>query len=326
MSASDKTLVMNSRGDDFRERCPVCGMAMAPDSDDSSSLRCPVCSYLKVQKLVFEPGASVGNKYKILSHLNSGGCGDLYLCCPLDDFKTRYVLKVLKQTDSAGQSRFHREAMILSSIRHQHIAAVLDFWESGEESFIVMEFITGDNLRELQKKFDFGEETSLMVIQRVTEALQYIWENFSIIHRDIKPENIMINDQMEVKLLDFGLSKQLSSQSMTEITLEKVGLGTPGYMSPEQFLDSKHVDFRSDIFSLGATLFFLVVGEKPFSGTTNQEIYKDTLRNSPPPQKRMTGKCSDECAELICFMMQQKPENRPQSYSELLEKVNKLLS
>ena len=159
MSDIDKTVVMNSCGENKQERCPVCGMVMVSDANDSGSLRCPVCNFLKKQKLVLESGNIVANKYKILSHLNSGGCGDLYLCCPLDDFKVRYVLKVMKHIDPVGQSRFKREAMIMSSIRHEQIAYVLDFWEAGEDSFIVMEFITGSNLKELQKKYDFGEET-----------------------------------------------------------------------------------------------------------------------------------------------------------------------
>ena len=188
-----------------------------------------------------------------------------------------------------------------------------------------MEYISGKNLRQIHETFEIEESTALQIIQEVALALQFIWENYEIIHRDIKPENIMITDDYQIKLLDFGLSKRVNASGIHDVTTERVGIGTPGYMSPEQFLDSKNVDYKADIFSLGATLFFLVTGEKPITGKSNAEIYDCTRKNSPPPMSRMEGKCSPQCIELICSMMQLQPENRPDSYSEILEKITAII-
>ena len=327
MADIDKTVVLDSKTEPCdKELCVICKCELQPDPNDSTFLRCPVCNFKKKIENTLVPGSIVGNKYKLLCYLNSGGCGDLFICCPVEDLAKRYVLKVMKKAGSTSQARFQREAMILSSIRNERIAAVYDFWESGNRSYIVMEYISGKNLREVQDSFEIGEETALQIVQEVAYALQFIWENYAIIHRDIKPENIMITDEYQVKLLDFGLSKQVTSSGEHDVTTERVGLGTPGYMSPEQFVDSKNVDFKSDIFSLGATLFFLITGEKPITGKSHSEVYSCTCRNSPPPKSRLEGKCSSQCIDLIQFLMQRDPKDRPESYGILLEKLTALIS
>ena len=327
MSDLDKTMVIDPESNSSEtECCLICKCELHPDPEDNSFLRCPVCNYRKKIEVALTPGNIVGNKYKLLSYLNSGGCGDLFLCCPVENQSQRFVLKVLKNGGSVNLVRFQREAMILSSIRNERIEAVYDFWDSGDKSFIIMEYISGSNLREIQNAYEIEEQTALQIIQEVTLALQFIWENYAIIHRDIKPENIMMTEDYKIKLLDFGLSKQVNSSGIHDVTTERVGIGTPGYMSPEQFLDSKHVDFKADIFSLGATLFYLITGEKPITGKNHKDIYDCTRRNAPPPASRLEGKCSPECIELIQFMMQLNPENRPASYGVLLERISALLT
>ena len=146
-----------------------------------------------------------------------------------------------------------------------------------------------------------------------------------IIHRDIKPENIMLDERSKIRILDFGLSKQIGENAATtmNITVAQTGIGTPGYMSPEQFNDSKNVDYRTDIYSLGATMFFLLCGKKPFNGDTPSEIFEDTLRNSPPPDANFEGTCSHNVMRIIQKMMQYDPDKRYQDYSELLADVER---
>lgn len=325
MDSSDKTVVMDSLNSFEPDNCPVCRNTLEPETGSGFSVRCPVCGYSRKETLSLSAGSVLGGKYRILSPLNSGGCGDLFLCCPLNDLSVRYVLKVLKTSDHANRLRFEREAIVLSSVRNERIASVIEYLNTDDCSFIIMEYIKGKNLKELYSEYHFGEESSLLIIRETAIALQYIWENYFFIHRDIKPENIMLDERNHLKLLDFGLSKQVNVGETTMITMECSGLGTPGYMSPEQFTDSKHVDFRSDIFSLGATLFFLLTGEKPFSGRSMQEVFADTIRNSPPKYQRMASKCSKGCIELVRRMMQKEPRDRYGSYSELIQDINQLL-
>ena len=326
MSNADKTIVLGSNqrsGSD--EVCPVCGNYLRLTEESGNTLRCAVCGYSRKMAVCLDTGSILCGKYRVLSPLNSGGCGTLFLCCPVDDMSVRYVLKALKTADRVNRQRFEREATILSSVRNERIACVIEYLSVDESDFIVMEYIKGKNLRELYAEYEFSEKSSLLIARETAIALRYIWDNYFIIHRDIKPENIMLDDRNHLKLLDFGLSKQVNMGETTMITMASSGLGTPGYMSPEQFVDSKHVDFRSDMFSLGATLFFLLTGEKPFMGATMQEIYADTLRNSPPRYQRLASKCSKGCIDLVRRMMQKEPRDRYGSYSELIQDINSLL-
>ena len=327
MSDFDKTVVVNFDAVDSAEKCPVCNITLVPDEKQSGLLRCPVCRYAKVQRIEIAPGQTLGNKYRILSQLGGGGYGDIFICHPLTDPTLRYVLKILRTGNRTSQKRFRREAAILAEISgNERIAKIIDFWESGSDTFIVMEYIRGHNLKQLILEYQMDERAILQIAKEAVHALQDIWENYNIIHRDIKPENIMLNEKFHLKLLDFGLSKQCTEEDSTNITLEKSSLGTPGFMSPEQFTDFKHVDFRSDIFSLGATLFFLLTGTPPFKGSTLMDIFKDTQRNAPPPVKSFQGKCSPGCMTLIRRMMEFEPERRHSSYAELLQEIRELLN
>ena len=307
-------------------KCIMCGGALKPEAPGSTLMRCPVCGCVQKLPVTIAPGYLIGGRYRILNQLGSGGSGSLFFCHPLDDPQKRFVLKVLKSAAGSHRKRFEREARILASIQDEpRIARILDFGEDGDNSFIVMEYIDGRNLRQLRDEYCMNEETSLQIVREVVHVLQHLWEKYSIIHRDIKPENIMLDREFRVKLLDFGISKRFSAGQESTITMEMSGLGTPGYLSPEQFVDSRNVDFRSDIFSLGATLCFLMTGEKPFAGSDTAEIYHNTLKNSPPQKLDFDTECSPGCRALIDRMMQRQPEDRFVSYAELASAVDVLL-
>lgn len=326
MSNDDKTVVLGEDNNAFCfGSCPVCGMEMVPELSGAEMLRCTACGFTKKQNFSCEPGSIVGNKYKILSHMNTGGFGSIFLCYPLDDVSRRCVLKVLRNASVNNRMRFKREAKILSSIESTRIPRIYDCWQQGDNLFIVMEFISGRNLVQLKQECVFDESTVMIIAREVIIALRDIWSEHSIIHRDIKPENIMLDEESKVKILDFGLSKQIGDSLGTtmNITIANTGLGTPGYMSPEQFNDCKNVDFRTDIFSLGAMMFYLLTGKRPFSGDTPSEIFEDTLRNSPPPVESFDNSCSVEAMQIIQKMMQYEPSNRYQNYDELLADIER---
>ncbi|MBO5723057.1 MAG: serine/threonine protein kinase [Lentisphaeria bacterium] len=328
MSDVDKTIVIEA-GEQVPDygKCQVCGAALMPDQEQSGLLRCPVCRFTQKPKVVIAPGNIIDNKYRVLSHLNSGGCGDIFFCHPLNDLSVRYVLKVLRAAGDSNFKRFKREAEILISVRNEErIARIIDFGEAGDNAYIIMEYINGKNLKQLKEEFRFDEQAVLQTAREVVVALKHIWDDYAVIHRDIKPENIMLDEEFCLKILDFGLSKQCCDEEEdTNITMAMSGLGTPGYMSPEQFSDAKNADFRSDIFSLGATMCFLLTGKKPFSGSTPMEIYHDTLVNSPPLSLQFDTECSAGCLQLIRKMMQREPDDRHCSYSELLDEIEGLI-
>lgn len=323
MADNNKTIVM---GSEPRMRdlslCPICNMKM---QSEASACVCPGCGFKRTKKKIIDIGSIIGEKYRVLNRLGTGGCGEIFLCHPLANAGERYVLKILRDTSSEHMlKRFLREAEILKNIQEERIVKLVESWSDPDGSYIILEYVDGKNLADLQKEFQFDEATVLLLLKEAATALAYAWNNFSITHRDIKPDNIMLDKRGHIRILDFGLSKSTEENEHTEITMEMAGLGTPGYMSPEQFCDFKHADFRSDIFSLGATACFLLTGKAPFEGDTNRKIYESTVKNSPPPSQKLAGYCSGNCIELIQWMMQKEVQNRPSSYQELLAAIEKV--
>lgn len=325
MSDIDKTIVLERSGKNKYLICPVCGAEMNISQDGSNTSRCPVCNFIKKPQTAIQVGSIVINKYRILSSLASGAFGNIFLCHPLENESVRYVLKQLRTDSENSIKRFRREAKVLASLRNEsRIAQIVDFWEEDGCMFIIMEYIRGINLRDAKAKYLFDEKLVWQLAHEAIAVLQYLWDNHTIIHRDIKPENMMLDENFYLKLLDFGLCKECSENSVNGITIANSTLGTPGYMSPEQFADSKHVDFRSDIFSLGATLFFLLTGDNPFAGETLDEIYEKTMK-TPPPAKAFGKTCSKAGIAIIRRMMNPVPEKRFASYSELLDEIDQHL-
>ncbi len=308
------------------DKCPLCDRSFKETPNPDGSYQCSGCGYLYDPNTEIKPGAELRGKYRLLKPLSAGGCGDIYLCHPLGDLKTRYVLKILRDLTTPGsQKRFEREAKLLKMLTFPVIVQFIDYWVAFSGSYIIMEYVEGDTLKEIVTKYVIDEETTLIIALKVAKALKFAWDLAKIVHRDIKPSNIMISTNQEVRLLDFGMAKQTENDT-TAITANNTGLGTPKYMSPEQYKNARNVDFRSDIYSLGVTMYFLLKKKNPFSGNTFFEIYKNTVKNSPPPKSDFLEVCSNECASLIQSMMEREPDKRPASYDELINSIQSILN
>ena len=329
MALVEKTVVVSSDSTSSSggNTCLLCKSEMVASPD--GNMRCPVCGYVKKVEKTVAPGVIVAGKYRVLNALGSGGCGDIFLCHPLNDVSVRYALKVHKNlTDSpSSRQRFEREAQVLKQLNENRVIVdLIDFWSDGASAYMVLEYITGQNLKEARLKYQFDELMTLQIAHEVCYALEYAWNTLHLVHRDIKPANIMLDKEGYIRLLDFGLSKSLDV-SDTNITVQKTGLGTPGYMSPEQFQEAKDVDFRTDLFSVGATMYYALTGRPPFAGKDFLDCYRNTLEHTPPPMDDLVpGVCSAECAELMCRLMARRPEDRPSSYEEVFQEINELLS
>jgi len=267
--------------------------------------------------------------YRIIERLGEGGMGVVYLA---EDtvLGRRVAIKTLTDTTGPGhqhfRSRFLREARAVSVLSHPHIAAIHDYGETpGGQPYIVMEFVKGQTLAELILKETLTIPRSLEIIKEVAEALGEAHAH-GIIHRDIKPSNIAINHRGEVKVLDFGLAKQIDSglasdperQTLLNTqTREGVILGTPMYLSPEQAL-GVDVDARSDLFSLGGVLYECIAGKPPFFGGGHMEICAKVIRDDPPPPSEFNADVSTELDRITLKSLAKKPEARYQSATELI--------
>lgn len=201
--------------------------------------------------------------FEIYEQLGMGGMGAVYRALDLSSGQI-VALKVLfphMARDQMFIKRFLAEAESAQRLDHPNIVKVFHCGVSGETRYIAMEYVDGDNMRALIKQQNgvLHEATTAAIGMCVASALYYAWEKERLIHRDIKPENLLIRSDGAVKLCDLGIAKRMVPDA-TNLTRTGMRLGSPHYMAPEQVKGSKDIDFRVDVFALGATLYHAVTG------------------------------------------------------------------
>ena len=273
------------------------------------------------------PGVVIGN-YRILQKLSEGGMGAIYLCHPMEDAARRLVLKVLKNEAKAkttGRKRFLREFSLLSDLDHENIVRTFDFWNDDLAEYFVMEYISGMNLADMvHLNYVFNSEYCIYLMGVVAKAMRYAWDTCRLLHRDIKPSNIMIDDNNVIKILDFGIAKSLDHDD-TILTLTGSSLGSPGFMSPEQYTDPRNLDCTSDIFSLGATIYFCLSGGRlPFEGRSIAEIAISMRTGYIQPISEINPDVPENFADLIMATLQHDPKKRPFCWAKLLASIDRI--
>ncbi|MEO7727617.1 MAG: serine/threonine-protein kinase, partial [Burkholderiales bacterium] len=259
-------------------------------------------------------------KYEVLRVLGRGAMGVVYEAFDPSIERT-VALKTIRRDQLEGDdaaeviTRFQREAKAAGRLNHPNIVAIYDFGNDGDTTFIAMEFVIG---RELKDHFQKDERFPLAEIARIMgellDALEYS-HNYGVVHRDIKPANIIIRPNGQVKVADFGIARIESSQ----YTQAGSVLGTPAYMSPEQFM-GQTVDRRSDIFSAGVVLYEFLTGERPFSGAATTIMHK-VLTVTPPPPSKLNVQVPKPFDAVIAKAMAKRPEDRFKTAREFADAI-----
>jgi serine/threonine-protein kinase len=260
-------------------------------------------------------------KYEIRRQLGRGAMGIVYE--GYDPFIQRTVaLKTIrKEVLDQGEARemlarFQREAQAGGRLSHPNIVAIHDYGEDQETAYIAMEFIQGKELKALfAENARFAMTDVLNIMSQLLSALDYSHRN-GVVHRDIKPANIIVMADGQVKIADFGIAR-LESSNLTQTGSV---LGTPNYMSPEQFM-GQHVDGRSDLFSAGVILYQLLTGEKPFVGESTTTIMYQVLNNTPNPPSVLNVQIPAAFDGVVRKALAKRPEDRFQTGQEFLDTI-----
>ena len=255
-------------------------------------------------------------KFKLLQHLGSGGMSSVYLARHKISNQLRAV-KVLprkKVADKSYLDRFYLEARVAASLNHPNVVRIYDICEENGVHYMVMEYVKGEDLLELVNRtgpLKFAD--AARYIADACEGLKHAHEK-ELVHRDIKPANLLLEENQNVKLLDLGLAlvNQDDDESLTVLYNEKV-MGTADYLAPEQAVNSHSVDLRADIYSLGCTLYFLLVGHPPFpKGSLAQRIAKHQS-TQPPCLTTLREDVPETLVEITQGMMCKNPDERMQT-------------
>ncbi len=277
------------------KNCPSCAASVPPDAPEGLCPRCLAARNLLTGSLFAgaetradaesataptpEDLARFFPQLEIQRTLGRGGMGVVYLARQksLDRLVALKLLAPERVDDPAFAARFATEARALARLHHPHIVTVHDFGAAGGYYYLLMEYVDGLNLRQLQQAGRVEPREALAIVPQICDALQYAHDQ-GVVHRDIKPENILVDRQGSVKVADFGLAK-LARPAATggaddnRAAAENVVMGTPAYMSPEQKNHPDRVDHRTDIYALGAVLYEMLTGARP--GTPPQNPSRD---------------------------------------------------
>lgn len=268
------------------------------------------------------------SKYKILQRLGSGGMGMVFLA-EHKYMKRLVALKVLPRSrtgESSALERFYREAKAIAALDHPNVVRAYDLDQEGDLHFLVMEYVDGFSLQELVKGHgSFDVTRAAHYLYQAAKGLQHAF-SVGLIHRDIKPANLLVSRAGLVKLLDLGLARFFldDQDALTRKYDEKV-LGTADYLAPEQAVDSHVVDIRADIYSLGATFYYVLAGHPPFpEGTVAQKLIWHQTK-MPRPIRELRPDVPELFADLLQRMLAKKPQDRPQTPEEVARTLEPLV-
>ena len=277
--------------------------------------------YAKTQPEGGGPGQIHG--YRLLEVVGRGAMGTVYRAMHLG-LNREVAVKILRP-DLAGDrtqvERLKAEAAMLASLDHPNIVRALDAGESNGFPYVVMEYVEGESLRDrLRDRGPMPEDEALRVARDLADALERA-RRMGVVHRDVKPGNVLLTRNGTPKLMDLGLAKGPIDLGLTQ---HGATVGTPQYIAPEQALDPRKADTRSDIYSLGATLYAMLTGVPPFDGRTLAEILTKVLYEVPPPVRSRRPEVSAETGYLVERMMLRDPTLRYRTPAQVVVEIDRL--
>ena len=265
----------------------------------------------------------IQDAYEILEEVGQGGMARVFRARQLS-LNRVVAIKEIKTAFGSNPElleRFKREARTAANLVHENIIQVYNFGEPSRGSlFIVMEFMEGRDLKSLLlQSGPMPPRIAAILVREAARALAYAHAR-KLVHRDVKPGNIMVSDRGEVKLMDFGIVREMDS----ELTRTGAFLGTPSYMSPEQFLGEETTP-ASDIFSLGVVLFELLTADKPFKADSEASLSKKVRTEREPAIRSLNSRVPRRLAKIAHACLRKNPLKRVETTERLVQELEKFL-
>jgi len=310
--------------------CPKCKTENTSDSEFCKKCATPlpsskeihVTETLETPKEELTTGSSFAGRYQIIEELGKGGMGKVYRV--LDkELKEEAALKLIRPeiaSDKKTLERFRNELKLARKISHKNVGRMYELMEEKGTRYITMEYVPGEDLKRLIRKVEqFTAGKSIFIAKQVCDGLAEA-HRLGVVHRDLKPQNIMVDEEGNARIMDFGIARSVKGKGVTGAG---VMVGTPEYMSPEQ-AEVKEVDQRSDIYSLGVILYELLTGRVPFEGETPLGIAMKHKSEMPKNPRELNPQIPEEFSRVILRCMEKDKGKRYQNVGEVRSELDRI--
>jgi len=307
--------------------CPHCNSKLEIGAHAvGTQVPCPQCGQtVTIPRKPLGPGVTVGN-FKIKRLLGRGAMGEVYLARQVS-MDRDVALKILPPRLTRNREvveSFLQEVRLQARLEHPNIVTAHEAGEDEGVYYLAMAYV-GESLAEkLQREGPLTERAALEMTHKLAKALAYAWDEHQLLHRDIKPGNIVIDSHGDPRLTDLGLSKSLRDAGVTGVN--DLVAGTPNYMSPEQANPDMEIDFRADMYSLGSTLYHMLVGQLPWGGMEVDEILRRQATEALPDPRDFNPAISDACVELLALMLAKNRDHRHPSWGALIGDIERVMA
>jgi serine/threonine protein kinase/tetratricopeptide (TPR) repeat protein len=308
---ANKCPACRSDNPDTLKFCGECGTQLPPPQshlpDVTETLQTPVHE--------LTTGATFAGRYQVIEELGHGGMGKVYKVFDTD-IKEKIALKLLKPEiafDKETVERFSNELKLARKISHRNVCRMFDLGKAEGTTFITMEFVPGEDLKKfIRKSGQLGAGRAVSIFKQVCEGLMEA-HHLGVVHRDLKPQNIMVDEDGNARIMDFGIARSMTAKGRTG---PGVMIGTPEYMSPEQ-VEGKDVDPRADIYSLGIILYEMLTGRVPFEGDTAFAVGVKHKSETPRDPRELNPQIPLDLGRLVLKCLEKEKDKRYQSADEL---------
>ncbi|HEB35966.1 hypothetical protein LCGC14_1047810 [marine sediment metagenome] len=298
-----------------------CGECAAP-LPSSEEISAPLTETLETPKEELTTGSTFAGRYQIIEELGKGGMGKVYKAQDTD-LKEKVAIKLLRPEIAADKKtieRFKNELKFARKIRHQNVCQMYDLNKEKGAHYITMEYVDGKDLKSMIRMMgQLSSGKTIFIAKQICDGLAEA-HRLGVVHRDLKPQNIMVDEEGNARIMDFGIARSLKTKG---ITAAGVMIGTPEYMSPEQ-VEGKEVDERSDIYSLGVILYEMVTGRVPFEGDTPFTIGVKHKSEKPQDPKELNTQLPEDLNLVILRCLEKDKEKRYQSAGEVRAELTRI--